>query len=203
MSDLTNNLIPTGTLLGTLSVGAGTTDYNGLENKPQINNVTLSGNKSAADLGLVSSGSLATVATTGNYGDLNNIPPATYILNFNMCTAPQVITSTDYIDFASQLPTISSTLNAGVYTYALFVNAKWSNGSYQFYSGINIDGDIAAATNSLAQAQENSTCVFLGNITVPTTGSHTFKVQFKVSSATKEVTIMSYTSVMAILIRRT
>ena len=30
----------------------GTTDYNDLENKPSINNVTLSGNKTASDLGL-------------------------------------------------------------------------------------------------------------------------------------------------------
>lgn len=32
--------------------GGGTTDYNGLSNRPQINGVTLSGNKSYADLGL-------------------------------------------------------------------------------------------------------------------------------------------------------
>ena len=32
--------------------GGGTTDYNNLENKPSINSVTLSGNKTAADLGL-------------------------------------------------------------------------------------------------------------------------------------------------------
>lgn len=64
MSDLTNNLIPTGTLLGTLAVGAGTTDYNGLENKPSINSVTLSGNKTTSDLGLFS----------GNYNDLTNKP---------------------------------------------------------------------------------------------------------------------------------
>lgn len=72
--DLTQNLIPSGQLIGTLSVGAGTTDYNALENKPSINNVTLSGNKTSSDLGLVSSGSLATVATTGNYNDLTNKP---------------------------------------------------------------------------------------------------------------------------------
>lgn len=35
--------------------GGGTTDYSDLSNKPQINNVTLSGNKSASDLGLVAS----------------------------------------------------------------------------------------------------------------------------------------------------
>ena len=33
--------------------GGGTTDYTDLSNKPQINNVTLNGNKSASDLGLV------------------------------------------------------------------------------------------------------------------------------------------------------
>lgn len=64
MSDLTQNLIPTGSLIGTLAVGAGTTDYNGLENKPQINGVTLSGNKTTADLGLFS----------GSYDDLTNKP---------------------------------------------------------------------------------------------------------------------------------
>lgn len=33
--------------------GGGTTDYTDLDNKPSINNVTLSGNKTSADLGLV------------------------------------------------------------------------------------------------------------------------------------------------------
>lgn len=64
MSDLTQNLIPTVTLMGTLAIGSGTTDYNGLENKPSINNVTLVGNKTTADLGLFS----------GNYEDLTNKP---------------------------------------------------------------------------------------------------------------------------------
>lgn len=33
--------------------GGGTTNYNALENRPQINSVTLTGNKSASDLGLL------------------------------------------------------------------------------------------------------------------------------------------------------
>jgi hypothetical protein len=33
--------------------GGGTTNYNQLSNRPQIEGVTLSGNKSASDLGLV------------------------------------------------------------------------------------------------------------------------------------------------------
>lgn len=36
----------------TFSGGGGTTDYTDLDNKPKINNVTLSGNKTASDLGL-------------------------------------------------------------------------------------------------------------------------------------------------------
>ena len=42
--------------------GGGTTNYNSLENKPQINSITLSGNKSAAELGLA------------NYRNLTNKP---------------------------------------------------------------------------------------------------------------------------------
>ena len=42
----------------------GTDNYNDLSNKPQINNVTLSGNKTTADLGLFS----------GDYTDLTNKP---------------------------------------------------------------------------------------------------------------------------------
>ena len=33
--------------------GGGTNDYNDLENKPKINNTTLTGNKTTTDLGLV------------------------------------------------------------------------------------------------------------------------------------------------------
>lgn len=48
--------------------GSGTSDYVQLTNKPQINGVTLVGNKTAADLGF------ATVATTGDYDDLADKP---------------------------------------------------------------------------------------------------------------------------------
>lgn len=48
--------------------GGGTTDYNALSNKPQINNITLTGNKSFSDLGL------ATVSTSGSYNDLDDKP---------------------------------------------------------------------------------------------------------------------------------
>lgn len=58
----------------------GTSDYTDLTNKPSINNVTLSGNKSLSDLGIQPSGNyvtpndLSSVATSGSYNDLSNKP---------------------------------------------------------------------------------------------------------------------------------
>lgn len=54
--------------------GGGTSDYNDLDNKPSINNVTLSGNKTSHDLGLMPETTLAAVATSGDYDDLINKP---------------------------------------------------------------------------------------------------------------------------------
>jgi len=79
--------------------GGGTSNYNDLSNKPQVNGVTLSGDKDSSDLGIVWQGTqaqydalttidpntvyyitdatgtvLATVATTGSYNDLSNKP---------------------------------------------------------------------------------------------------------------------------------
>ena len=64
----------------------GTMDYDDLDNRPQINSNTLTGNKSSADLGLAAAShthtksqitdfpTLATVATSGSYNDLSNKP---------------------------------------------------------------------------------------------------------------------------------
>ena len=55
---LTGTLDTSAQLVGSLNIGSGggggTDNYNDLSNKPQINNVTLSGNKTTADLGLFS-----------------------------------------------------------------------------------------------------------------------------------------------------
>lgn len=83
-----------GRITGTASVngalqGSGTTDYNELNNKPKINNITLSGNKSSSDLGLQDAisfpgdaskyldgtGNFSTPAGgSGDYEDLSNKP---------------------------------------------------------------------------------------------------------------------------------
>lgn len=58
---------------GTASGGGGTTDYTDLTNKPKINNVTLSGNKTASDLGITEMelGETSTTAYAGNKGKAN------------------------------------------------------------------------------------------------------------------------------------
>lgn len=50
-------------IFGVDSSGSGTSDYNDLSNKPSINSVTLSGNKTAADLGLASETELTELAS--------------------------------------------------------------------------------------------------------------------------------------------
>ena len=119
-------------LVGTFGeTGGGTTNYNDLINKPSINNVTLQGNKTGSQLGLVSSTDLATVATSGNYNDLINKPtiPAAQVNSdwnassgvaeiLNKPTLAAVATSGDYDDLTNK-PTIP----------AAQVNSDWNSTS--------------------------------------------------------------------------
>lgn len=107
---LTGSLSNSGTLTGQIAIGSGggTTDYNDLSNKPQINSVTLSGNKTTSDLNisyndLDDKPTLATVATTGDYDDLTNKP-----------SLATVATTGNYNDLSNR-PTIP----------AAQVNADW------------------------------------------------------------------------------
>lgn len=61
---------------GVISASTGTVDYTELTNKPKINNVELSGNKSLSDLGIQPSGDYALKSElfSGNYEDLENKP---------------------------------------------------------------------------------------------------------------------------------
>lgn len=88
ITDSHGHLVSAGERTVTLPAGGGggTDNYNDLSNKPSINSVTLSGDKSASDLSLASAShshtksdisdfpSLATVATTGDYDDLSDKP---------------------------------------------------------------------------------------------------------------------------------
>lgn len=63
-----SDIIPEGILYGNLAVGSGTTNYNDLDNKPQINSVTLQGNKTASELGLVGTSDIPVTSVNGETG---------------------------------------------------------------------------------------------------------------------------------------
>ena len=63
-----SDIIPEGILYGNLGVGSGTTNYNDLDNKPQINAVTLQGNKTASELGLVGTADIPVTSVNGETG---------------------------------------------------------------------------------------------------------------------------------------
>lgn len=195
-NNLLNNLIPSGTLIGQLAIGGGTTDYNALENKPSINDVPLSGNKTTADLGLFS----------GSYNDLTDKPTIptlpnrySFLLQFGMLSAAEYITSTDFVQIASNYS--YNITEPGGYMFVLLINAEWSQGAYQFYAGLDMDGTTTTANNSFAIAQGNATVFFVGTINIPTAGNKNFKVMAKVSNADKNVKIEPFTSIMGLLIK--
>ena len=63
-----SDIIPEGILYGNLGIGSGTTNYNDLDNKPQINSVTLQGNKTASELGLVGTSDIPVTSVNGETG---------------------------------------------------------------------------------------------------------------------------------------
>lgn len=85
--NLTGKKLASKKLTGFISLAGGTKDYDQLDNKPSINNVELSGNKTLSDLGIatktselvndsdfISGSELAAVAISGSYNDLINLP---------------------------------------------------------------------------------------------------------------------------------
>lgn len=124
-----------GTWVNANETGGGSADYNLLLNKPSINTVPLTGNKTTAELGLFSGDyddltnkpSLATVATTGNYNDLSNRPtiPAAQVNAdwdavagvsqiLNKPSLAAVATSGDYDDLINA-PTLATVATSGDY----------------------------------------------------------------------------------------
>ena len=199
MSDLTNNLIPTGTLIGTLAVGAGTTDYNGLENKPSINNVTLAGNKTSSDLGLVGANELATVALSGKYSDLINIPTMVQYINLGYNTTVTQITSTEYADVLATSTQVQ--IPAGNYLYMILTNAWWDTNGFNFFGRLRIDNTTVGSNSTYAYSQGNSLCVFFGDINNLAAGNHELNFQARVNG-TKTINIPGYAAVTCILFRK-
>lgn len=101
------------------SGGSGSSDYSDLTNKPKINNVELSGNKTTSDLGLFSGNynELTNKPTlfSGNYNDLSNKP-----------TLSTVATSGSYNDLSGK-PTIPTTASdIGAMDASAYTTETWT-----------------------------------------------------------------------------
>ena len=70
MPELHGHLTPTGTLGGSLNTIVYASNYNVLSNKPQINNVELTGNKTAEDLGLAVPSDITVYSVNEKTGDV-------------------------------------------------------------------------------------------------------------------------------------
>lgn len=148
-----------GTWVNANETGGGSADYNLLLNKPSINTVPLTGNKTTAELGLFSGDyddltnkpSLATVATTGNYNDLSNRPtiPAAQVNAdwdavagvsqiLNKPTLAAVATSGDYDDLINT-PTIPDLTPVDVTSQITITKSSgnWSVNAYSAYRSGN------------------------------------------------------------------
>ena len=165
IADLTIN--GTTTQLYAPSGGGGTSDYDSLSNRPQINSTTLTGDKSSSDLGLASAShshtvsdvtdfpSLATVATTGDYDDLSDKPTIpTKVSDLNndsgfisseidpifLASVAAGITSSDISNWNGKTKITESTGSITFGTYKIM----WGSESINPSSGTSGSGTFAA-----------------------------------------------------------
>lgn len=116
--------------------GSGTSDYNQLSNKPQIENITLSGNNSLADLGIASVDALSnkldkTTAARKLYGTNASGEQVRYDLSHFAAAAdldPLVIQW-------PVLPEPTASLEGVIYEYVGETNSTYTNG--YFYKCVN------------------------------------------------------------------
>ena len=116
-----NDEILLGLIKANAGGGGGTTNYNQLENKPQINSVTLSGNKSLSDLGIASAQSVSNIT---NGESINNFAGVENALEGKQ----DALTAGDYIDISAQneIKVNRSIAKTQVHKYNMFFN----NGRY-------------------------------------------------------------------------
>lgn len=166
----------------------GTSDYNDLENKPSINNVTLSGNKSAGDLGF------ATVSTTGNYSDLINKPTlgtmaAESASDYTKTSSlSPVATSGSYTDLINK-PTLGTASEKNVEYFATSAQGQLASTAVQ-------PGDLAtvATTGSYNDLSNKPTIPTVNNPTIIITQGGTQKGSFSLNQATGDTIALDATS---------
>ena len=122
-----------GSTLSWATVSTGTSDYSSLTNKPSINSVTLSGNKTSSDLGLQAA--LTTQTAYTSKGTATKVPQITT----NTLGQVTGITEVD-ITYPTEIPSQSG--NSGKFLTTNGTTTSWAEASPNFY-GVS---DTAAAT---------------------------------------------------------
>lgn len=121
-------------LLGKSLSSGGTSNYNALENKPSINSVTLTGNKSLSDLGIAAASDIPTV----NNGTLNIQKNGTLVNTFKANQASDV------------------TVNITVPTSAADVSALPSSTKYAASLSLTINSSTYVVTGQLKDQDGNN-----------------------------------------------
>lgn len=109
--------------IGNSGSGDGTTDYTSLTNKPQINGVELSGNKTSANLGLVPA---PTIVTNGDATGL--AVEGNTIYKFGTALTSLTISSVETSDYES---IIYFTTGAGTIQFTAPNTVRWGGGNVQ------------------------------------------------------------------------
>ena len=121
--------------------GGGTDNYNELENKPKINNVTLSGNKTGSDLGLASTSDVNTAIGTAIADlDVAEVGGSTYFLT----TIKEVDGKID-ADAVAQSTILSDYLTTSTAASTYQTQSGMSN----YYTKTEVGGEIVGAINDL------------------------------------------------------
>lgn len=171
---LTGSLSNSGTLTGQIAIGSGggTSDYNDLTNKPQINSVTLSGNKTTADLNISYNDLDDKPTIPADLNDLSDVninnPYQTDVLSYNESTSKwinhpvsltveglsNVALSTPYV---GEVLKISSTSSSGPVWRSSTVNYSEINNTPTLAT-VATSGDYDDLTNkpTIPAAQVNS-----------------------------------------------
>ena len=170
--------------------GGGSSSYSDLSNKPKINNVTLSGNKTGSDLGLVDdvqvdgtsikSSGVANLTSTNMASVVRGVSPA--------CTT---ITASDTTATLTANTTYAHAVSSSGCTYTLTTPS-----STDVYSGFILMLDTANSASIAFQTDDSPavSIVLNGNPTISTGKKYTVTGQFSVLNNAWELWIIEYSA---------
>lgn len=119
-------------------------------------------------------------------------------IKFDAFSSAVTLNTTNYTDIKTQ----TFNLKAGSYIMIYFLNATWTQGSYQFYPALKVGSDYVASQYSYANAQTNGMCVFMGRVNIPSDGNITLGIAGRITNTAKVVTIPAYQEIGVFMISR-